>query len=1397
MSRPEKLRKAAASVVEALEDRRMMTTVVGGGVDSAGNVYTRQYEYVDATGNIAVVTVGGRTVAELIFARVTQTNNTVLSDLVPPPPPNITAEGRDLFHVYVAQSDARSFITISQRQTQQPFNLTPFNDGAGSFRISRNDNGQSATIDAGGNTGALLLGAKTIAIQGVQNSEDRPILSRAIPGAYGVRPALGARVTAGFQVAEGMDFGKFFFGGTVLGLVNVPGSMDTFYAGNLWTGDARGTTLGGGIFATRRSPNFIVGGNLHSLLVSGGVGSDDSGGGPNIANPDYLTGFDMQIGGQLGHASGALAWMGGANVLNAGVKDEFGAVIEEIEGISAFTSPNAPANGWRSGLLEGNNIVRNDTFDTPQYLPSFAGRRGRSEVVVDGQITAAPRITDYSDYYGLPLLAGQSVEVNLQQALGTGIGGTGVAFLSVLSVGVFDPDGRLVETDYFNTAAGLRASLSSIQSLRFTADRPGTYRIAVAVAGDADYNGTGGEFNTSNVGNAPYRLTINGGGNLALGGIASDGVLFDAQGSFGTYGYFVQNGDMGALQSDSDIISVLTMQSAVVRKGSLRSIEGAQVGSVIDNLLGVGPALSVPRGNVGLVRSTTGVLVLNDYGTAASGSGIGGGVGGVPLVFGEAIGGDYQVVDAATTFLGDILANRSIGTVRAGDMQTRNYASAFYANVDAIGDDGIIDLIDVTGDLGTIQAGGPAISTGPGGNLRYISVGGTTYRDRFFGGGQGEETTFNPGQTVTFTDDSGAAIEIAPFPLVRDPLFVPGGTGTLLTGPTLTILTYPVRGSGGQAVVRVDSTGSVRVGGGGGGGTRAHVEIGTIRTLSTLGNPVIRDQNGDLVFSLPTTGTGAVNLDVLIDGSGTVDVYRIQGNNLTSIRNRTPGEIVNISSALPGTSTIGSLEGYSIGVPKHHTGAFVGGKTVLSDVFPFRQQRNLITANNILNIEASGPVGNISAQSLALNDGLGNIGNVTADAGGRNVRGDFEGIAGPIVAAGAATNAATILSGNIGNVDIGEGILPSGTGNISRAGIYASGRIGAITNEGASSPSDIRGNIVGSSGIDSISLSNGSIIAANIFAVTDFAQSRRISNVLTLPSGSGSLTNPQFQIGDISLGGSGGIIGSHIAAGNIGRITVARGFGIFTSRIVTAPAGRIQAITAEGYGVRDSIIGLGATVDSISAPAKGRNVSVLEYSPSVRQSEVGTFDPFTGQGLSVESDLHYALGTSGRKPQLAGITDTGVIEALDARGSRDLNSVFAHQIRSNPTGTPTSLSFGNTIGRIRTRSDIAGLSVTAGRLKSFLAGGNVALLNATMAGPIESFRVNQTMDASSAVRAQGPSGNVLEFIIDGDLNGDLFSSRTISLLAVGGDIGPSSLVQAQEIKTQQVRGGVLGTIQEG
>ena len=86
----------------------------------------------------------------------------------------------------------------------------------------------------------------------------------------------------------------------------------------------------------------------------------------------------------------------------------------------------------------------------------------------------------------------------------------------------------------------------------------------------------------------------------------------------------------------------------------------------------------------------------------------------VNLTTTTAIGGSYQVADSASYFASDLMADAAIGTIRTVNMGVDTLAPILTVNADNKGTDGVIDLIDTTGSFGTLSAGGPQISTGPG-----------------------------------------------------------------------------------------------------------------------------------------------------------------------------------------------------------------------------------------------------------------------------------------------------------------------------------------------------------------------------------------------------------------------------------------------------------------------------------------------------------------------------------------------------------------------------------------------------------------------------------------------------------------------------------------------------------
>ena len=178
------------------------------------------------------------------------------------------------------------------------------------------------------------------------------------------------------------------------------------------------------------------------------------------------------------------------------------------------------------------------------------------------------------------------------------------------------------------------------------------------------------------------------------------------------------------------------------------------------------------------------------------------------------VGGDAQRLDAFGTLRVNLHAEGGMGLVHAGSMAT-DPPSVFNLNTDNQGSDGIIDLIDVTGNFGTIEDGGPQISTGPGGNVRYLRVGGQVFQDRFFGGGSPTTTVHEPGAVVLLTDDSGAKLLLTPVGNVDNPDFDPDQSEDSdipsEIAASLTVKTYGIRDSGGVVLMEVVSGAGVLV----------------------------------------------------------------------------------------------------------------------------------------------------------------------------------------------------------------------------------------------------------------------------------------------------------------------------------------------------------------------------------------------------------------------------------------------------------------------------------------------------------------------------------------------------------------------------------------------------------
>jgi hypothetical protein len=1451
----------AAALVEPLEQRTLLTALVNGVFTNTNTIYDgqRYFEFIQADGSFARISVRGNVTAEFIGGAVKENEFTVgIRNLVP-----ATAQGADginLFQIYVVRSDLNSVISIanvpSPTSTARP--MQPFNSNAGTIQTSDASTGAPLSLSLGSNTGGVYIGARTD--NTVTELDNIPLFSTSRRN-FGLRPSSAGAIYAGVEVAAGNDIGRLLIGGTVTGRVILRGDCQLFYAGNILTGDPTGIppTSSAGI-----ADNFYVGGDLENLVVAGSIGTGTLArvGTRPLTNIQYKSGTQIHVRGRLGQVKTGDAFLGAItvdhnkNVRGTGVMQqeiEFRATPFPTNGSQTFFDPAFPEEnplGGTLGDIAPNPLFFNDTFDSAQYLGTLYSQQlnDANAIQLHGRLFPVREPVadnDGVDYYAVALLGGQTMEIQLLE--------------STAGIGVFDPDGRLIATDYDNLTND-RIN----RPFRITADRPGPYRIAIASRGDTNFNGLldAGETITDVVPDL-YQLRIRRAGDIALGGLIAGQHI--ATMDLGNTGINVRRGDLGAIRAATNLITDGTIFSIsnpwTISKGSFRSMEAASMGVLENNRFvgGSGPDFLVPGGNVGLLR-VYGTDVTNSWLTVNENLTINGTNNSETITpflditqisSTVAVGGDIQLVDAQQTNLeGNLLANRGIGVIRAFNVSAFVNPPVWAVNVDKRHTDGVIDLVDIGNSLGTLGRGGPAISTGPGGNVRYIHVntqgaandaptGITDVRDllvfvdQFFGGGAPQETTFQPGETARLTDDSGTAVAITPIPLVQNLDPVTGLPTIGFNNPgQLRVLAYPIRGKAGTAIINVtaypgaDGSGRGVEVTAGGRGTGGSVEIGEIE---------VRSPGTDLNFNEFTRTFTPVangqNADIILRGKGRVDVWSVEGRDpasdtttgITRLENQTSGELVNGLA-----SDYGSIVADTIGLAQPHTGAAVNGIDVRAGAtpltqYPWNQQRNLMEAagdagsHHIASVVARRAVGNLFANG-------GTIGTVVANGDGRNIPG-FEGINAPIYA---TTNAADPDQGNIVAVNIGEGVLPSGTGDVGLSGIFADNIIGRVSGSRA----DIRGDIVASGAapgatqivngvisstpgftIGDIVLTNGSIIDADVVNYTTIAQSRENVNGVVIPSQEDPLNAPIFDINSIQIRGNGGIIGADIAAEDVGLITISGGFGFLDSALTSLGDSVVDGVVADGYGVRRSRIRGGAVINTILARGTGKLIDARGFSAQVRLSENANnrgFDPFSGLSLTAANDLHQFLGTSKTKPKLPGISVSGLIEDDVIVGSRELGRLEGQRILARnvfTTGSngqqtripfgdaryPMRVSFGNLAHKIIARDLIDGLSLQSGGLDLLQVKNDMMNSQLASSGRIRRIiATNGTIRGTNTISAEGPEGTIESINTKASFSASVVASLDIRSIQVGTQLASPTIRAGRNVSMLQVKGNVLG-----
>src|SRR5581483_124383 len=317
------------------------------------------------------------------------------------------------------------------------------------------------------------------------------------------------------------------------------------YAGDWLTGDAQGRTLIDP--ATDIESNVYVDGDLHALLSDSTFGGVDDAG---VAQPIYLTAFSVAVGGKLGVMKAIDSLIdSGTYVSNTAQGTGLG--IPEYEdrrgnppgGVTYFEGFNG------SPSLGDTTNFYNDTFETAQYVSSGLSRAfGTDQVaIINGQVDSTAPINDTIDYYAVALLAGQTVSVQLTASplLNRALGGANVT--------VFDPDGRLIDSDL--TTPGVQQALKG-HPFQFTADRPGAYRFAVS-------------------GTAQYTLRLTGIANIGLGGVVMGNNLLTYNSSITPFQ--VHRGDLGAYDVTNNLMDISFLANTV-DKGNLRAVSAGSIG---------------------------------------------------------------------------------------------------------------------------------------------------------------------------------------------------------------------------------------------------------------------------------------------------------------------------------------------------------------------------------------------------------------------------------------------------------------------------------------------------------------------------------------------------------------------------------------------------------------------------------------------------------------------------------------------------------------------------------------------------------------------------------------------------------------------------------------------------
>lgn len=899
------------------------------------------------------------------------------------------------------------------------------------------------------------------------------------------------------------DLGQTIIGGTLAGRTTVPGSMDVlqvgFFFGNLdITGDLR--TLYVETAAGRvgnASPDYSsidVGGTLTDVYVRGGnmyseiyVGGHLGIPNPNSNQVDWNDHSRQPILELEGRLPQVLRARSGWDVLYYFERyydqDQLGRW--ELTYVDfAYPKPTYPG-------YPPFETVHNDTMAEAQFLASESG-----DIVLWGYLHPS-QAGDAIDYYALPMGAGQAIRIHAYGGNVTDAREGGWFYPELRLIG---PGGQFMGTFGHDTIEDIGSTSSGTvqKPLVFTAPEAGTYYIQIQ-----RFAGSG---------NGPYSVFIDDLAGMTFGGMHVSGNYSPSFGTSAPDGQdlYVSRGNLGAVISGARALSA----AVLAERGSIFDFEAQQIGYVSDPDGGA-PVLLQASNNIGRVAALNGHLVGDFYAGANTGH-TPNTNGHIQNVWASANINVYPVGGTIVHYMSEISASGSIGWIHCG--ATMSGLLSIVANSDQNGPAARIDLIEVGGDWGALGAGPPSLFHGPGGNVRFVTIGGTIY------GGTGVlQPVTIVGSSVVFADDGGGVMTLS-----AGSRTTTAADGTVTEDPTtMSYYILPVDDAVGGVLTRVTVSGPASF------------------TAHTGG----RLEISELVLA-GTQGSDTIGLS-----GSRVDIYNVTGSAIDALANTTPGDIV--SGNLAGVNTL--TTGGSLGYTGNGTGTVVPGAaarpTASAAAFGWY-------AGRLNGLQLGGTVELVSAGG-SINDlyFTGTATRVVADADGITSASGWDGIRGTVYTA-------TRLE----DIDVGDGLRDDGGADVARAAIFSAGTIGTVRihrkyeQVGTTEWGLLNGAILAPGGIENVIGTNGARCTAVIGSgqLVDFR-----------PWDAGTYAGP---IGTVSFSGQGAqIYRAEVYGQRIGSVlTSADSLGIVESYInansALPNAAAIGRIQGGGPGIIDCLI---------------------------------------------------------------------------------------------------------------------------------------------------------------------------------------------------------------------------------